>query len=177
MEKIESKFWILQVELLDLIIADAKQLPAGRAFNGRRSRLIRIQQSKLTKNLAGIEIDASFPDPESARHDKEHLIRRVAAVKQHFASRNSPGRTKRFDPAQIQIVFRRIFDLFDQPQHLAQPDDIERQQNQVKDQHRIGIKSVSIADEEEIADNARDPKRHHGFHVERHENACCGRIT
>jgi hypothetical protein len=90
-QKIKSKLGILQIELLDLVVTDAKQLSTSRTFNGRRSGLTRIQQSKLAKNFASCEIDASFPDAESARHDKEHFIRGVAAMKQHFANGNSPG--------------------------------------------------------------------------------------
>jgi len=65
-QEIKSKLGILQVELLDLVVTDAKQLSISRTFNGGSSRLARIQQSELTKNLTNFEIDASLPDPESA---------------------------------------------------------------------------------------------------------------
>jgi len=65
-QEVEAEFGILHIKLLDLIVADPKQLTVLRTFDRSGARLVRIQEAKLAKDLSGFNRDPSLLDPEPA---------------------------------------------------------------------------------------------------------------
>jgi hypothetical protein len=173
----ESEFRILEIELLDLIIGDDQKLARLHAFERLGSRLGGGQETQLAHDVAGKNIDPDIRQPEFARHDESHVGCRLALAEQHVSGSRAAGGGERLEPVHVEVALGRALDLPHQHQHLAEPEDVQRQQSQMQHEQGIGGVEIAVGDEEDIARDADDAQRHHRLHREGQEHQKGGDVT
>ncbi|MCZ7642632.1 MAG: hypothetical protein M5U33_07785 [Pseudorhodoplanes sp.] len=105
--------------------------------------------------------------PDMTKKDRVCLI---AFAEQHVAGRQRHLGRERFQPIHVQVALGGVFDLPHHEQHLPKAQDIERQQEGVQDEQRVGGLQIAIRDKEYVARNADEAQRNHCLHREGQED-------
>ena len=102
-------------------------------------------------------------------HGVEHLVGRIALAEQDVAFLVFARAHERAQPVHRQIALRGRPRLLHQREHLAQPDHVDRQREQIQKEGRNRAGERAVADEEHDADDADDAQRHDGAHHQRRD--------
>src|ERR1700722_3861674 len=74
------------------------------------------------------------------------------------------------EPVHVELALRSPAHLPDQPQHLAQTQGVQRQQDEMEDQYRMQAAEIGVGDENAVAADSDHAQRNHRFHVERQKD-------
>ena len=130
-------------------------------------RLFFDRESELAHDAAGRQFDVDLLDQELSGHRVEHLVGRIALVKQHVALPIFSRRHERLQPVHRQVALGRHARLLHQVQHLVKAEDVDRQREQIEKERRHSARQRAVADEEQHADDAEDAQRHDRPHHQR----------
>src|SRR5436309_11316527 len=167
-QEIKAERRVLEIQPLHLVIGDGEHYAGLDAFHARRAAVLRRQQSELAEHLAGRNRDPDLAHQKFAADDIEHLVGALVLSEQDGALLVGPLGHERLEPVHRLIGVRRFLDLLDQPPHLDQAVEVDRQNAQIQNEREIRRVEIAVGDEEQVADDADDAQRHHGLHVVGH---------
>ena len=84
LQEIESELGVLEIELLDLFVADRKQLTIFDAFERKSPLVIRRNQADFADDLTGTDVLLDLMKPVAPRNRIEHGRREIAFAEEDF---------------------------------------------------------------------------------------------
>ena len=143
--------------------------PSSRLSTVCGAPVLRIDEAEFAHDAAGRQFDADLLHQEAPGHGVEHLVGRIALAEQDVAFLVFARAHERPQPVHRQIALRGRPRLLHQREHLAQPDHVDRQREQIEKERRNRAGERAVADEEHDADDADDAQRHDGAHHQRRD--------
>ena len=144
-KKVVSEFRIVQIDLTQPVVANSQDLAILDALDRLRPVVAGRDKAEFAQDAPGGNFDTNFGHQEFSRHRQEHFRGGVAFVKQHVALLVGSCRHEWPQPVQRQIAPSRASRLFDQVADLEQPDEVDRQRQQIEKELRDRAASAAAA--------------------------------
>src|SRR5262249_18291471 len=94
------------------------------------------EKSKLPNHATRPELDPDLTHAELAGDDVHHLVRGIAFAKEHLLVAILPSCHERLKPIHREIAISRGVRLAHELDHLMEPDDVDRQEQDIKNESR-----------------------------------------